>query len=226
MAQLTRHQVGSLLLSALRQKGLGVRDLFQGRQEPTTWLFRCLTYDQSELDILESGAVETLQVPSGQVELTVDEVALACVTVGVEGLSAYFVPASKPDEPLEPGSLVFDPEATLGWLNLDVAPPPEWLARRTSEPEANERLAVRLSEMAQAIGSESDTVEVHIEGALDAEGGWADPSAHVRPAGVSVHFTFEIPLHGADERELVRVFEAGARTAAAALERMRGVFRE
>ena len=46
----------------------------------------------------------------------------------------------------------------------------------------------------------SDTVEVHIEGALDPEGGWNDPRESVRPAGVAVHFSFEIPLVGTGER--------------------------
>jgi hypothetical protein len=51
----TRHQIAYNLLSALRGAGLGVRDEFEGRQEPTSWFFRCLAYDQSELDIMESG---------------------------------------------------------------------------------------------------------------------------------------------------------------------------
>ena len=60
MPDLTRHQLGALLLAALRHEGLGSRDAFEGRQEPLSWFFRALAYDQSELDILESGAVDTL----------------------------------------------------------------------------------------------------------------------------------------------------------------------
>jgi len=41
---------------------------------------------------------------------------------------------------------------------------------------------------------------------------------------VSVHFSFEIPLAETDERELGRIFMAGARTAAEAIEAMRRVF--
>ncbi|MFQ5889418.1 MAG: hypothetical protein ACE5JR_05120 [Gemmatimonadota bacterium] len=230
MPQLTRHQIGTTLLSALRQEGFGIRDLFEGRQEPATWFFRCLAYDQSELDIMESGAVETLHAPSALVELTLDEVALACAAIGIDGLASYLTvspaPGEEEGEPVSPEEMDFDPGVMLGFLNLDVAPPGLWLDERESEPAANERLAGRLSEMAQEIGHESDSVEVHIEGSLDATGGWADPSAHVRPAGVSIHFTFDIPLAGTGEPELARVFAAGARTASIALERMREVFRE
>ena len=59
MAEITRHQLSALLLSALRDRGLGARDLFEGRQEPLSWFFRVVAYDQSELDILESGALDT-----------------------------------------------------------------------------------------------------------------------------------------------------------------------
>lgn len=230
MAQLTRHQIGSALLGALRGEGLGIRDLFEGRQEPATWFFRCLAYDQSELDIMESGAVETLHAPSALVELTLDEVALACASLGPEGIAAYLAyapaPGEESGETLARESVVFHPGIVLGSLSVDVAPPSEWLEERRSEPEANERLAVRLSEMAQQLGGESDSVEVHIEGSLDAAAGWADPSASVRPAGVSVHFGFELPLVGADERELARLFGVGAKAASRAVERMRVVFRE
>jgi len=229
MAQLTRHQIGATLLGALRGAGLGVRDLFEGRQEPLSWFFRCLAFDQSELDIMESGAVETLHAPSALVELSLDELALAFANIGPEGLGSYLVGEEYLDEEdvvSEPVPVDFDPSVLLGYLNLDVAPPARWLDRREADPEANERLATSLGEMAQAIGGEADSVEVHIEGALDASEGWADPSAKVRPAGVSVHFTFEIPLIGTNERELAHRFEVGAKTAAASLERMRAVFRE
>ena len=79
--------------------------------------------------------------------------------------------------------------------------------------------------MAQETGAEADAVEVHIEGALDASReGWADETANVRPAGASVHFSFEIPLAGIGERELGHIFLAAARTAAVAIESMRRVF--
>ncbi|MFO7589264.1 MAG: hypothetical protein R6X22_14560 [Gemmatimonadota bacterium] len=250
MAQLTRHQIGATLLGALRGEGLGIRDLFEGRQEPVTWFFRCLAYDQSELDILESGALDILHAPSALVELSLDEVALAGAAIGAEGLAAYLA-----DEPLderaaeEPGfgpsdefgaeeggrsgergepdepPLAFHPDVMLGTLALDVAPPSLWLDERPVDPEANEQLARRLGIMAQDVGREADAVEVHIEGALDAsEEGWADDAARVRPAGVSVHFSFDIPLREVDERELARVFEAGARAAAVSLEAIRRVF--
>ncbi len=234
MPQLTRHQIGASLLAALRQEGLGVRDLFDGRQEPSSWFFRCLTFDQSELDIMESGAVQTLHAPSAMVELSVDEIALAGANLGPGGLASYLALAGPYDEQANPllgalpepplgADLQFHPDALLGYLNLDIAPPALWLEERTSAPEENEKLAGQLAEMAQDIGTECDSVEVHIEGALDASEGWADTS-RVRPAGVSIHFTFEIPLPGVDERELGHQFALGARTAASALERMRTVF--
>ncbi len=71
MPHFTRHQIGYNLLSALRVAGLGVRDEFEGRQEPASWFFRCLAYDQSELDIMESGAIDALHAPSALVELSV-----------------------------------------------------------------------------------------------------------------------------------------------------------
>jgi len=48
-----------------------------------------LAYDQSELDILESGALDILHAPSALVELALDEVALAGSEIGPEGLAAY-----------------------------------------------------------------------------------------------------------------------------------------
>ncbi len=244
MAQLTRHQIGATLLSALRGEGLGIRDLFEGRQEPVTWFFRCLAYDQSELDILESGALDILHAPSALVELSLDEVALAGAALGAEGLAAYLaedpvdegpgfdVPppptgSGEPDPagPADPPPFAFHPDVMLGALVVDVAPPALWLDERPADPDANERLARRLGIMAQEVGREADAVEVHIEGALDAsEEGWADDAARVRPAGVSVHFSFDIPLRDVDERELARAFESGARTAALALEAIRRVF--
>lgn len=316
MGQLVRHQVGASLLAALRAEGLGSRDLFEGRQEPVSWFFRVEAYDQSELDILESGAVRTLHAPSALVELVLDELSLAIANIGPEGLAAYLTAepvgplaaeerearqdpedredpeeaAGAPpehaeghafsdgeedafdddafddhaeergfgddaedgfpdeDEPAwsadreadgpahpvtgeEPArddgpALVPDPSALLGYLNIDVAPPALWLDRMRPEPDAHERLAARLTRLAQAEGAGADVVEVHIEGALDAaEQGWADPEARVRPAGVSVHFSFDIPLAGVDERELARVFAQGARVTARGIERMRDVFR-
>lgn len=234
MAQLTRHQVCATLLAALRGEGLGVRDLFEGRQEPSSWFFRCLAFDQSELDIMESGAVDTLHVPSAMVELSLDEIALAGANLGAEGLASYLAIGGPYQEEADPllGALPeaplgldiqFHPESLLGFINLDIAPPTLWLDERKSEPEENERLARELAELAQDIGTDSDSVEVHIEGALDATEGWADTS-RVRPAGVSIHFTFEIPLPGVDERELGHHFASCSRTASAALERMRAVF--
>jgi len=240
--QLTRQQIGGALLTALRGAGLGVRDLFEGRQEPVTWFFRCLAYDQSELDILESGALDILHAPSALVELALDEVALAGALIGPGGLAAYLtteVPAEAEEsfslelEELErelgPGAddsaFAFHPDVMLGSLVVDVAPPSLWLEERPVDPEGNERLARRLGIMAQEVGREADAVEVHIEGALDAsEEGWADSAARVRPAGVSVHFAFDVPLAGVDERTLAKAFDAGARTAALSLEAIRRVF--
>jgi hypothetical protein len=253
--QLTRHQIGATLLGALRGEGLGVRDLFEGRQEPVTWFFRCLAYDQSELDILESGALDILHAPSALVELSLDEVALAGAAIGAEGIAAYLAdepfdeesPREDPEfeqpgfggpgfgpeggadsreaEETDEPPLAFHADVMLGTLVLDVAPPALWLDERPADPDANERLARRLGIMAQEVGREADSVEVHIEGALDAsEEGWADEAARVRPAGVSVHFSFDIPLREVDERELARVFEAGARAAAVSLEAIRRVF--
>ncbi|MFW6084687.1 MAG: hypothetical protein ACODAA_05685 [Gemmatimonadota bacterium] len=233
MPQLSRHQIGASLLGALRQEGLGIRDLFEGRQEPVSWFFRCLAYDQSELDIMESGAIDTLHAPSALMELTLDEVALAGAGIGPEGVASYLTGEGIPDveelfpeEPSPGGPVVsFHPDVMLGYLSVDVAPPALWLDERSAEPAENERLARRLARMAKRTGAQADAVEVHIEGALDAsEDGWADEAAAVRPAGVSVHFNFEIPLAGTGERELGRTFLAGARTAAEALEAMRRVF--
>lgn len=242
MPQLTRHQIGGNLLTALRGAGLGVRDLFEGRQEPVTWFFRCLAYDQSELDILESGALDILHAPSALVELALDEVALAGAEIGPEGLAAYLATelpdgavesfSAEVDVPLpdidadSSGSLfAFHPSVMLGSLVIDVAPPALWLDERPADPEENERLARRLGILAQEVGRDADAVEVHIEGALDAsEEGWADSAARVRPAGVSVHFAFDIPLLGADERELARAFDSGAQAAAHSLEAIRRVF--
>lgn len=214
---------------------MGVRDLFEGRQEPLSWYFRALAYDQSELDILESGAVETLHAPSTLVELVIDEMALACGNLGLEGLTSYLSVGPEDEESGEngggegkespPPSLTFDSSALLGYLNLDVAPPARWLEERDSDARANERLATRLAGIAREIGGDSDTVEVHIEGAVDAGEGWAGASTDIRPAGVSVYFSFDIPMVGTGERELARIFASGARTAAGALERMRTIFR-
>ena len=206
-----------------------MRDLFEGRQEPLSWFFRALAFDQSELDIMESGAIETLHAPSALVELVLDELALACANVGTEGLASYLEwapgPGEESGEPMEAEALAFDPSVQLGYLNLDVAPPSLWLEERESSPASNERLANLLADMAKEIGLGSDAVEVHIEGSLDPAGGWTDPQEYVRPAGVSIHFTFDIPLAGTDERTLARVFGKGAATASRALERMRAVFR-
>ncbi len=88
MSVLTRHQMSAILLAELRQSGLGVRDLFEGRQEPLSWFFRGLAFDQSELDIMESGAIEMLHAPSALVELVVDEFALACANLETDGWPA------------------------------------------------------------------------------------------------------------------------------------------
>ena len=212
------------MLGALRQEGLGVRDLFEGRQEPLSWFFRVLAYDQSELDILESGALDTLHAPSALVELVVDEMALGLTNIEVRGLSTFLVPLDG-EEGAELPPLDLDPEVMLGFLHVDVAPPALWLDERESDPRRNEALAAQLTQVAQDVGVASDSVEVHIEGAMDAEGGWEDPRENVRPAGVAVHFSFDIPLVGIDERELAGVFTRGAAVAAEALEGIRTVFR-
>ncbi len=230
MSQLVRHQMGAVLLEELRQEGLGVRDLFQGRQEPLSWHFRGLAYDQSELDILESGAVDELHAPSALVELVVDEMALACANLGREGVAQYLMVETAEGEaaPPDPGSFFFHPDAVLGWLSLDVAPPARWLDEREPDPDANEELATRLAEVAHELGDEADDVEVHIEGAVDAaDSGWTEMEGpgRVRPAGVSLYFGLDIPLEGASERELARIFGRGATITSGALERMRQVFR-
>ena len=148
MPQLTRQQIGGTLLTALRGAGLGVRDLFEGRQEPVTWFFRCLAYDQSELDILESGALDILHAPSALVELALDEVALAGAVIGAQGLAAYLA-TEIPDEALESFSpeaddpisdlgsksleslFAFHHDVMLGSLVIDVAPP-AFVARRAA----------------------------------------------------------------------------------------------
>lgn len=228
MPQIVRHQIGAVLLEELRHEGLGVRDLFEGRQEPLSWHFRGLAYDQSELDILESGAVDTLHAPSALVELVVDEMALALANLGREGMASYLArPGDGDPEPVEPEEVRFHPDTLLGYLSLDVAPPARWLDEREGDREDNERLADRLAEVAHDLGGDADDVEVHIEGAVDAGRGWGDTDGpgHVQPAGVSLYFSFDIPLVGTSERELAEVFGRGARTASGALEEVRGVFR-
>lgn len=229
MAQLTRHQLGASLLRALRQQGLGVRDLFEGRQEPLSWLFRALAYDQSELDIVESGAIDALHAPSALVELVLDEMALGIANIGLEGLASYLHhDAPFATEREEGGALAgrsLNPSVMLGYLNIDVAPPALWLDERNADPDANEQLASSLARMAQEVGGGADSVEVHIEGALDAGQGWVEAPSNVRPAGVSVHYTYDIPLPDADERKLAAIFTRGGATAATAIERMRDVFR-
>ena len=223
MAEITRHQLSALLLSALRDRGLGARDLFEGRQEPLSWFFRAVAYDQSELDILESGALDTLHAPSAMVELVIDEMALGLANIGTEGLGTYL---SSPASDV-PGhdALELDGEVMLGYVHIDVAPPALWLDERESNPSRNDALATRLSRVAQEVGAVSDAVEVHIEGALDPDGGWTDPKENVRPAGVAVHFTFDIPLVGTGKRELAEVFARAAEGARDAVEGMRSVFR-
>ena len=223
MADLTRHQLSSLMLNALRREGLGVRDQFEGRQEPLSWFFRVLAYDQSELDILESGALDALHAPSALIELVVDEMALALANIGLEGLGTYL---AKPNPVLlGEGCLELDPEVMLGFVHVDVAPPVLWLDERESDPTRNEALATRLGQVAEEVGSSSDTVEVHIEGALDASDGWRDQQENVRPSGVAVHFSFEIPLVDTGGRRLDAVFSRAAVVAAKAVEGIRTVFR-
>ncbi|WP_420634037.1 hypothetical protein [Candidatus Palauibacter sp.] len=223
MAELTRHQLGALLLSALRDRGMGVRDLFEGRQEPLSWFFRVVAYDQSELDILESGALDTLHAPSAMVELVVDELALGLANIGTEGLATYL--AQPEGDVPDRDELELDSEVMLGFVHIDVAPPALWLDERESNPSRNDALASRLSKVAQDVGAVSDTAEVHIEGALDPDGGWSDPRESVRPAGVAVHFSFDIPLVGTGKRELAEVFSRAAEAACEAVEGMRSVFR-
>ena len=205
MPNFTRHQIAYNLLSALRGAGLGVRDEFEGRQEPTSWFFRCLAYDQSELDIMESGAIDALHAPSVLVELSLDEVAVAAAAIGPEGLLSYLawetddVPfggvggsSADPDN-----ALGFHPDVRMGYLALDVAPPNLWMEERRSDPDSNEALARRLAMMAQEVGGACDVV---------------------------VHFTLDIPLAGVGERELSGRFDDASHTAAAAIEGMRLVF--
>ena len=225
MAEITRHQLGAQLLSALRDRGLGARDLFEGRQEPLSWFFRVVAYDQSELDILESGALDALHAPSAMVELVIDEMALGLANIGTEGLGTYLASPASGVPGQDAPELELDGEAMLGYVHIDVAPPALWLDERESNPSRNNALASRLSKVAQEVGAVSDTVEVHIEGALDPDGGWTDPKENVRPAGVAVHFTFDIPLAGTGKRELAAVFARAADGARDAVEGMRSVFR-
>ncbi len=233
MAEITRHQLGELLLTALRDRGLGARDLFEGRQEPLSWFFRAVAYDQSELDILESGALDALHAPSAMIELVIDELALGLANIGIEGLGTYLAASAVPGRDAVPGheapeplaALELDGEVMLGYVHIDVAPPALWLDERESNPSRNDALATRLSRVAQEVGAVSDTVEVHIEGALDPGGGWTDPTENVRPAGVAVHFTFDIPLADTGKRELAAIFARAADGARDAVEGMRSVFR-
>jgi hypothetical protein len=222
--------MSGILLAALRQEGLGTRDLFEGRQEPLSWFFRGLAFDQSELDIMESGAIDTLHAPSALVELVVDEFALACANLGSHGVAGYLTappePSEEEGEPLSADDFEFDRSVMLGFLNIDVAPPALWLEERQADPDANERLATKLAVAAKDLGAGADAVEVHIEGALDAGGGWSEAAADVRPVGVSIHITYDIPLPETGERDLLRIFAAGAGTTSLALEAMRRVFRE
>ena len=223
MADLTRHQLSSLMLSALRREGLGVRDQFEGRQEPLSWFFRVLAYDQSELDILESGALDTLHAPSALIELVVDELALALANIGLEGFETYLT-GSKPGL-IGQDRMELNPEVMLAFVHVDVSPPALWLDERESDPTRNEALATRLTDIAQEVGSNSDAVEVHIEGALESSDEWTDRRGTVRPAGIAVHFSFGVPLVGISERELTAVFSRGATVAAKTVEGMRAVFR-
>ncbi len=221
MADLTRHRLSSLLLSALRRRGLGFRDLFEGRQEPLTWCFRVAAYDQSELDILAAGVLDALHAPCASVELLVDELALGIVNIGVDALSSYLVGHDGRDPPLE-----VDPEIMLGFVHVDVTPPALWFEEWVSHPGENERLASRITRVAQQVGEVSDAVEVHIEGAVDPSNAWDEGSDNVRPAGVAMHFSFDIPLQDCTARSLTAVFDRAAEAASAAGEAMRTVFRE
>jgi hypothetical protein len=223
VADLTRHQLSSLMLSALRREGLGIRDQFEGRQEPLSWFFRVLAYDQSELDILESGALDTLHAPSALIELVVDELALALANIGLEGFETYL--ARPKPELIGQHRMDLNPEVMLGFVHVDVSPPALWLDERESDPARNEALATRLADIAQEVGSNSDAVEVHIEGALEASDEWTDRQGTVRPAGVAVHFSFGVPLVDISERELTAVFSRGAAVAAKTVEEIRTVFR-
>ncbi len=170
--------------------------------------------------------MDTLYAPSALVELVIDEMALGLLNIGREGLSTYLVHGGEEGgERLGPDTFDLDPEVMLGFLHIDVAPPSLWLAERESDPALNEELATGLTGLAQEIGAASDTVEVHIEGALDPSGGWTDPQENVRPAGVAIHFSFDIALAGTEERELMTIFNRGAAVAAEAVERLRSVFR-
>lgn len=170
--------------------------------------------------------MDTLYAPSALVELVIDEMALGLSNIGREGLSTYLVTEGESGaERLAPDAFDLDPEVMLGFLHIDVAPPSLWLSQRESDPALNEELASGLTGLAQEIGVASDAVEVHIEGALDPSGGWTDPQENVRPAGVAIHFSFDIPLVGTEERELMTIFGRGAAVAAETLERLRSVFR-
>ncbi len=159
-------------------------------------------------------------------ELVIDEMALGMANIGPDGLATYLIRADGPaNERLDPETIGLDPEVMLGFLHIDVAPPALWLEQRESNPALNEELASRLTGLAQEIGTASDAVEVHIEGALDPAGGWAEPQESVRPAGVAIHFTFDIPLVGTGERELATILSRGSAVAAEAVERLRSVFR-
>ena len=200
-----------------------MRDQFEGRQEPLSWFFRVLAYDQSELDILESGALDTLHAPSALIELVVDELALALANIGLEGFETYL--ASPESGLIGQDRMELNPEVMLGFVHVDVSPPALWLDERESDPARNEALATRLTQVAQEVGSSSDAVEVHIEGALESSDGWRDRRETVRPAGVGVHFSFGVPLVDISERELTAVFIRSAAVAAKTVEGIRTVFR-
>ena len=168
-------------------------------------------------------SLDTLHAPSALIELVVDEMALALANIGLEGFETYLTGP-------EPGlsgqdQMELNPEVMLGFVRVDVSPPALWLDERESDPVRNEALATQLTDIAQEMGSNSDAVEVHIEGALESSDEWTDRRGTVRPAGISVHFSFGVPLIGISERELSAVFSRGAAVASKTVEGIRTVFR-
>ncbi len=235
-----RQDVRALLLRALRRKGLGVFNLFEGREEPVSWIFRVQAFDQSELDIFESGAVGRLSAPSAHVELVVDEVGLAICNVGLEALAAFLVRPQRAKEDrsryADGGAVESDgreasvddwlglnPESILGFVRVDVTAPSNWLEERESDASRDDLLLSRLQHIAEETGTVADAFGVDVAGAVDMHEGW-QAADHLRPADVALYFSFDIPLVGTGKRELDKTFSRVAVATSEAIEGMRSVF--
>ncbi|MCE2422813.1 MAG: hypothetical protein J4G03_05840 [Gemmatimonadetes bacterium] len=222
MAQLTRHRMVQLLISAFDRVGIGMRDQTEGRTEPLSWFFRAAGYDQNELDLLGAAPAEAIDAPSALIELMVDEMALGLHNIGLDGLSSYIRTAE--EEETAGDALEFQPEIMLGFLHIDVVPPEAWLKDRPADQGRSEALAAKLAKMAEDAQRHPGMVEIHMERAMDSSEGWSEGAHPMRAEGVSVHFCFEIMLEEDTLNEVVDVFQNAARVASSAVEGIREVF--